>query len=299
MSGGPDSIALLLLANAAFPGQVFATTVDHGLRCESAAEAAFVARLCGDMGLSHETVAVAVEAGNVQDRARTARYRALYRSFEERGVFTIATAHHADDQAETLLMRLARGSGIAGLAGVRARRVEFGEQGGEYLLLRPLLHWRRDELAQVVAAAGIEPVRDPSNEDERFDRVRIRRFLAENDWLDPLALARSAQHLQEAEDTVNEAVASVYNRFVSHEGDTTWFQPGHPRLVEVEVVRAILEKYGAPPDRSAIAKMCDQLCHDGHATLAGVAARRAWYRKEPRLTVDSWRFDPAPPRNTG
>ncbi|HYJ81999.1 MAG TPA: tRNA lysidine(34) synthetase TilS, partial [Allosphingosinicella sp.] len=180
VSGGPDSLALLLLAHAARPGRVSVATVDHGLRPESADEAAAVARLCGGIGVAHAILPARVqsEGEGLQAAARKARYAALAAWMDERGLGLLLTAHHCDDQAETLLMRLARGSGVAGLAGVRAIGTVPGS-GGRLRLGRPLLGWRRSELEAVVAAAGIEPARDPSNSDERFDRVRIRRRLAE------------------------------------------------------------------------------------------------------------------------
>lgn len=300
MSGGPDSLALLLLAHAALPGRLSAATIDHGLRRESASEAAMVAAVCARLGIAHRTIAVAVEPGNMQDRARAARYDALYRCFGRQGVGVLATAHHADDQAETVMMRLNRGSGVAGLAGIRARRTALGSDPlGEYLVVRPLLHWRREELAEIVAAAGLDPARDPSNDDEHYDRVRIRRALAAAPWLDPLAIARSADHLQEAESAVADAVAAVRAGCVFREGAVNWFHWGHSRLVEVEVVGSILEDHGAQVSRSAVAQMVDQLHRDGHATLGGVVARRAWHAKDGRTDVDAWRFAAEAPRRTG
>ncbi|MCT2559487.1 tRNA lysidine(34) synthetase TilS [Tsuneonella sp. YG55] len=297
VSGGPDSLALLLLANAVLPGRVIAATIDHGLRPESAQEAAFASAVCGRLGIDHEVVRVAVTPGNVQDRARAARYDALFRSFGSRGCDVVATAHHADDQAETVLMRLARGSGLAGLAGIRERRVEIaGEPPGEFLLLRPLLHWRRAELADVIARAGIDPVRDPSNADARFDRVRIRAQLAALPDLDPLAIARSADLLQQAEAVVETAVARAIEASVHREGGRTWFHFGHPRMIEVEAVTAILRDLGADAPRSAVARLIDQLNGDGHATLAGIMVRRAWHRTGERSEVDAWLFEREPPR---
>src|SRR5687767_15062838 len=111
ISGGPDSLALLLLAAAAFPGRVAAATVDHGLRAESADEAHHVASVCAELGCPHNILAIAVPDGarGIQAEARKARYGALRAWAEEAGIDQIATAHHADDQAETILMRLQRG----------------------------------------------------------------------------------------------------------------------------------------------------------------------------------------------
>src|SRR5262245_16934078 len=106
VSGGPDSLALLLLAEAAFPGRVQAATVDHGLRTESADEAAFVAALCRQRDIPHATLRPETPIeGNIQSAARRARYALLEAWRSEQRLDWILTAHHADDQAETLLMR--------------------------------------------------------------------------------------------------------------------------------------------------------------------------------------------------
>ena len=215
VSGGPDSLALLLLANAAFAGQVEAATVDHGLRAENADEAAVVAHICREMGVEHRVLRVEVAAGNLQAEARIARYTALAGWLEERKLAALATAHHGDDQAETLLLRLNRGSGVAGLAGVRARGVV---PGTAIPLLRPLLGWRRGELADIVAAAGLAPAQDPSNTDDRFDRARLRKVLARAGWLDIPALAASAAHLADADAALDWAARREWAETVSVEG---------------------------------------------------------------------------------
>src|SRR5215210_1597701 len=159
VSGGPDSLALLLLAAAARPGLVEAATVDHALRPESRAEAEMVAALCERIAVPHEILTLEWPQApdrNLQARAREARYHALGNWALKRGLAVVATAHHLDDQAETLLMRLARGAGVGGLGATRASRplVE------DVRLVRPLLGWRKAELIALVAEAGLKPVDD-------------------------------------------------------------------------------------------------------------------------------------------
>src|SRR3954454_965350 len=163
VSGGPDSLALLLLAAAARPGQVEAATVDHNLRSESRDEAVMVASVCEKLEVPHTVLAARwndVPATAIQERARRERYRLLGFWAEDRSLNALATGHHADDQAETVLMRLNRGSGVRGLAGMRPRSVA---PGTHVRLLRPLLGWRRAEFQRVCADAGLTPASDPSN----------------------------------------------------------------------------------------------------------------------------------------
>lgn len=125
VSGGPDSMALLALAAAALPGRITALTVDHGLRAAAAAEAAGVAAQCAARGIAHATLrrdGPPIRA-NVQARARAARYALMADWCRAHGAGLLLTAHHADDQAETLLMRLNRASGSDGLAGIDRKSV--------------------------------------------------------------------------------------------------------------------------------------------------------------------------------
>jgi tRNA(Ile)-lysidine synthase len=290
VSGGPDSLALLLLAHAAFPGRVRAATVDHGLRPESAAEAAAVARLCAQIGVPHRILPARVErAGEgLQAAARQARYSALASWMAGEGLGFLLTAHHGDDQAETLLMRLNRGSGVAGLAGVRAAGpVPWGESG--LRLCRPLLGWRRHELEAVVAAAGIEAAQDPSNRDESFDRARLRRRLGEAPWLDATALARSAALLAEAETALEWAAARLFaERTETGEGAVA-LRPNDlpPELVRRLVLRCLrLVMPGAAPRGDQLVALIARLRSGGAVTLSGVKATGG----------DTWRFEPAPPR---
>ncbi len=290
VSGGPDSLALLLLAEAAFPGQVQAATVDHGLRPESAAEAEAVARLCAELGVRHRILPTRVErAGEgLQAAAREARYRALAGWMAAEGLALLVTAHHADDQAETLLMRLNRGSGVAGLTGVRAIGTVPGS-GGKLRLCRPLLGWRRDELEAIVAAAGIEPARDPSNCDEAFDRARLRRLMAEAPWLDSAALARSAALLAEAESALEWTAARLFDdRAEAGEGRVALRPHGLPPELVRRLVLLCLRRLdpAARPRGDQLSALIARLHTGGAGTLGGIKA----------IGGDTWRFEPAPPR---
>ena len=277
---------MMLLAHAAFPGSVEAATVDHGLRLESADEAAMVARLCAELGVPHATLRVAVAGGNLQDEARKARYAALEGWARERGLSAIATAHHADDQAETLLMRLNRASGVAGLAGVRART---HVPGGDLVLLRPLLGWRRAELQAVLDAAGIVAAQDPSNADERFDRVRMRQALAGTDWLDILALAQSAGHLADADQALQWATDREWEAQVTEQDGGYLYRPQAPRAIRLRVLAKAIGLLGGLPRGGGVAQLDDALTRGSAANCGGVAGRS---------TVDGWLLEPEPPRRT-
>jgi tRNA(Ile)-lysidine synthase len=268
VSGGPDSLALLLLARAAFPRRIEAATVDHGLRAESGAEAGFVREVCASLGIPHATLTGPAIEGNIQSGARALRYRLLGAWARERGLAFILTGHHQDDQAETLLMRLQRGAGLAGLAGIRPRAEIDG-----LAVLRPLLGWRRAELAEIVAGAGLEAVDDPGNRDEQYDRARLRRRLAGTDWLDPTAIARSAAALGEAEAaldwTVEQLIAERTD--AAHAGLSFDAQGLPAELRRRALIRLLALLVPADPPRGdAVQRLLAALDAGETATLAGV-----------------------------
>jgi tRNA(Ile)-lysidine synthase len=164
-SGGPDSLALLVIAAAA-DLEPIAVHVDHGLRADSAHDAAVVRDAATRLGVQSRCVAVEVAAGgNLEARARDARYAALERARVELDATAVLVAHTADDQAETVLLNLLRGSGASGLAGMPAKRGS---------LVRPLLGARRADVHAVCAAAGLAPVVDPTNDDRVHRRNWVR-----------------------------------------------------------------------------------------------------------------------------
>lgn len=286
VSGGPDSLALLVLANAALPGRIEVATVDHGLRPESADEARFVVDTCRSLGIPVAVLTVDVQPGNVQDQARQARYDALAKWAHGR-LAAVATAHHADDQAETLLMRLNRGSGLSGLVGVRERSQLYP---AEALLLRPLLRWRKSELESMVSHAGIEPVRDPSNTDPRFDRARLRPRLAQADWLSIEGLARSAALLSEAEDEIVRICTLEFLREVDTQERETRYTPKGGVYIRKRIVQMIYADRGREVTLAQVADLIASLDSGKAANLAGTIAR-------PGKGV--WTFTPEPPRRSG
>jgi tRNA(Ile)-lysidine synthase len=210
VSGGPDSTALLFLAarwrKARKRGpELLAVTVDHGLRKEAAAEARAVARLAKTLGVPHRVLRWTGPKPNsgLQEKARSARYRLLVEAAHKMGASHILTAHTLDDQAETVLMRLLRGSGPTGLAAM-ARRTWLGE----LTLARPFLDVPKARLIATLRKAGIDFADDPSNRDPRFTRVRMRALLPalEQEGLDARRLALLARRLRRAEAALELAV---------------------------------------------------------------------------------------------
>ena len=283
VSGGPDSLALLLLAAAACHRAVEAATVDHGLRPGSGDEAAFAATVCDALGVPHAILKPAQPIeGNLQSAARRARYALLEAWRGERGLDWVATAHHADDQAETLLMRLNRGSGVGGLGGIRAVNGR---------VIRPLLGWRRAALAQMVRDAGLEAIADPSNTDPRYDRARLRPQLEAADWIDPDALARSAAALAEAEEALEWSADRLFaERAAPADGGLRLDAADLPaelrRRLLLRALRAVAPE--AEPRGEEVSRLLATLEQGGTATLAGVKA----------IGGEPWRFEPAPPRGS-
>jgi len=205
VSGGGDSTALLhILASCFDAGQVelFAATVDHGLRSDAADESRQAGELAKSLGIPHETLKWQGwdGTGNLQDQARQARYRLLGDWARSREIAILAVGHTADDQAETVLMRLGRAAGVTGLAAMPVRRTIHG-----ITVFRPLLGIGREDLRSYLRQNGVSWVEDPSNDDMRFDRIKARRAL---EVLEPLgltarALADVARNMSQAREALD------------------------------------------------------------------------------------------------
>ena len=218
VSGGSDSLAALILAiDALGAGSVAAVTVDHGLRPEAAEEAQRVADLCKTLGVEHQILHWGgPSGGNLQDEARQARL-ALIGGWARGRVDAVLVAHTQDDQAETLLMRLARGSGVDGLSGMTEMRRSDG-----VMWLRPFLNVPRTSLRRVLSERGVSWVEDPSNADDRFQRVRARTALAALAPLgiDAPGLAATAARLQRARAALDAQTAEAMRDVLSEDAGT-------------------------------------------------------------------------------
>ncbi|RYY46909.1 MAG: tRNA lysidine(34) synthetase TilS [Sphingomonadales bacterium] len=291
VSGGPDSMAMLALAHAALPGRVIAATVDHRLRAAAAEEAALVAAHCASLGVPHHILRPAqpIQGASIQARAREARYSLLTAWALEAGAGALLTAHHVEDQAETFLMRAARGSGIAGLAGIRARR-DLTEDGRTLALIRPLLTWRRAELREIAAASG-RFVEDPSNTDPAYDRVRFRALLAGSPELDAGQLAAAATFAAEAQQALDDVTALLWNNRaeLTEDGVTIKLGDLNRELRRRLARRAVGHVLARPFDAANIEPLLDSFEAGKRATQAGVMM-------SPRGAFAAFR--PAPPRRS-
>lgn len=210
VSGGADSMALMHLASrwrerADRAGVQFSVlSVDHGLREGSAREAGWVSDQARRLGFDCTILRwrPGEKSSRIQEDARAARYGLMAQHARAHGVDALVTAHHLDDQAETLLMRLGRGSGLDGLAGIPMQGHWAGVK-----VLRPLLDMPKSRLVATLTASGLEWLEDPSNDDTRFERVRLRRAMdaLESLGLSAGALARSARRLRRAREALDRA----------------------------------------------------------------------------------------------
>jgi tRNA(Ile)-lysidine synthase len=281
VSGGPDSLALILLADAwarARGGDALALIVDHGLRPESAAEAAAVAALLAARGIAAQVLRLRLQGGaRLQERARAARLAALAEAAAARGRPWLLLGHQRRDQAETLAFRAARGSGDEGLAGIPPLRREGG-----VLLCRPLLGEPPEALEAVCAAAGVTPVRDPSNRDPRYARVRLRAAL---DPAQEEALAAAARAAAARRAALEAAVAGrLADAAAWHPAGAVRLDPaalGRDATARAALARLVVAVSGAsaPPSPAAVARLLSA----GQGSLGGAVWRGRWLLREASL----------------
>lgn len=303
VSGGSDSTALLWLMarwarDVPDPPELHVLSVDHGLRPDSAAEARAVKHAAEALGVAAATLRWRGEkpATGLQAAARQARYRLMADWCARHAVPALLTAHTLDDQAETFLMRLGRGSGLDGLAAMGDTR------WGATLVLRPLLALPRQRLRATLAAAGVAWSEDPSNADDRFERARVRKALAllEREGLTAPAIALAARRLARARIVLEAAADRLLAETVAFD------RPGHARMdaaaydgapaeLRLRVLREVLRRIGGEaPEMAALERLVEALEGEAKArTLAGcrvsrrsgaLVVERAAPRRQPKQT---------------
>jgi tRNA(Ile)-lysidine synthase len=247
VSGGPDSMALLCALHALAPrGRLglHVAHVDHHLRPDSAGDSAFVADAAARLGLPVHLLDVTVGRGSVEAAARAARYAALEACAARVGATRIATGHTADDQAETVLMRLLAGAGVRGLAAIPPARG---------LIIRPLIECRRADVIAALEAARVEWRDDPTNRDPKFLRNRVRHELLPllaTAW-DPDVVAklnRVARRARETVDALDGQAAALLSRLATVDADSITLSGAElaavPRPVAAEVLRQAAARFG-------------------------------------------------------
>lgn len=286
VSGGPDSLALMLLADA-YARQtdshdrftVF--SVDHGLRPEAADEVAFVVREAQQRGFAARGLAWTGRKPKtgVQAAARAARYGLFAEAMKADGTEVLVTAHHLGDQAETVLMRLAHGSGVEGLRGM-----DMFSQVGDILIARPLLSVDPEVLHEVVAGSGLRPVMDPGNTDLDYERVRWRQLLPQlaQAGLTAERLGKFADRMGDAETALVSMTAQALSMVVFSDAApeasvTRDLLMSIPRAIAVRVVARVLDRVGGgqkPHALAAVEGLTDRLIREPvRATLHGCIIR--------------------------
>ena len=320
VSGGPDSTALMVLAarwRAALKRgpRLVAVTVDHALREGSAREARTVKALARRLGILHRTMRWSGKkpATGLQEAARAVRYRLLAASARAAGAAHILTAHTRDDQAETVLLRMARGSGLTGLAAMaRETLIGYSAAAGSraaapLVLVRPLIDLPKARLVATLDAAGVAYCEDPSNRDPRFTRARLRELMPvlAGEGLDARRLATMARRVRRAE-TAIEFVVGVAAAATSQ---SAWSDDAPIRLdaqkfltLPAEVAlrllgRAILRAgRGAPLRLGRLEALYESLIEAGTAPRRGARVRRTLAGALITLAPAWLTVEPAPPR---
>lgn len=249
LSGGADSMALALLLQRFMKNKIVALTVDHGLREESATEARKVARWMKTRGIEHHILRLnpPKKKTRLQENARKGRYALLMEKCRELGVADLFLAHHLDDQAETFLLRLAAGSGVDGLACMAAERVDEGMR-----LLRPLLGVEKERLKATCRQFRQKWVEDPSNENEDFARIRLRRVadVLAREGLTAARLSTTAQRMARARialDAWTDRAVAEISRFDRKTGAAKLEKSGFsalPAEIRLRLVARILAQVG-------------------------------------------------------
>ncbi|MEM9732715.1 MAG: tRNA lysidine(34) synthetase TilS [Pseudomonadota bacterium] len=267
VSGGSDSLALLLATHAIGGANLHAVTVDHGLRPQSAQEAQAVAKLCEELAIPHETLrwqSAPTDGKASANAARSARYDLLSGHALNSGADVTLLGHTANDQIETLLMRAARLKPQSGSRGMSGMPSFFSYDSA--LFFRPCLHMRRETLRTILRDVGMTWIDDPTNEDTHYERVRVRRAMQHMPAQQMTAILRFADLANRHTQWLTDHMVKTLPNFVG--GTERGFEVHHqapdgsrladkPRLVLREMLSLLIWVAGGMPSRPSLAKLAD------------------------------------------
>lgn len=318
VSGGSDSLALMhllcALAKTKKQPPPIVLTVDHGLRKSSGKDAKQVAAWAKQAGLTAHVLAWrgAKPTSGIEAAARDARYRLMGAWLIKHKVATLFVGHTQDDQAETFLLRLARGSGLDGLAAMRARAPWPIPGFAQLTVMRPLLDLRRDPLRNYLQALGQAWLDDPMNDDAAFDRVKIRKAAAvmAEAGLSPARIASAAAHLARARESLEIVTEAVLARAVrTGGGEGVLLDPkalaAAPREVGLRALASVLMAVGDQayrPRFESLERLFDRIAgadFRGGATLHGCHIRPLGGKNEKDFAPFTLAVRPESPRKTG
>ena len=302
VSGGADSMALCLLAHdwAKESGvSVHAVTVDHGLRPESADEARQVGLWLRGRGIAHQILTLNWDEKpetRIQERARQMRYGALSNWCRDHGTNQVLVAHHMEDQAETVLMRMRKGSGLMGLAGMRRCYDKDG-----MLIHRPLLSVAKSRLLATLEARNQDWVEDPSNYNMAFERVRTRELLKQlaPEGVNAQRLAHTAEALGQLRDVLDTAADSLITN-QERSGpivlECEKLRAANPLVLNIALAKLLTQVGGQAygPDQDKMERLTRWICTEFDPparTLGGCELRRVQYQG-----VDVIQIQPESPR---
>lgn len=303
VSGGPDSVALMLACarwSARNAHDIAVATVDHGLREGSRAEAEQVENWAQQLGFSHRTLIWEGKkpATRVQERARDKRYALLADCALRIGAKAIVTAHHADDQAETVLFRLSRGSGVTGLSGMAA-----ASRFGDVALLRPLLGFTKQELESFCTHEKQPFLRDPSNDSARFARVKLRALapLLAEQGLDRDALLRLGARAAQAEAALASIALDAFAAARRESNDGVTLDAESLRRAPQEILQRVIAlgiNSLAPQSPLRLERLERAAARVGEALSAGSTLRLTLAETMLDLRRNELRLRTAPPRRS-
>src|SRR3989338_5949539 len=298
VSGGGDSMALAILLSDWVKEngiKLHAITVDHDLRPESAMEAKTVAKILKPLGITHKILKWegTKPKTKIQEAARDARYRLMSDYCLQKKIPYLCVAHHGQDQMETILFRMAKGTGLDGMAGMRP--VNILDNG--LTLLRPFLPISHQDLLETLKSRKIDWIEDPSNANDRYARVRIRNTIdtLENEGLTPERISSLSNRITNSIDLINYLIEKEYKLLILHK-DTERIDINYTSLLSLpiegktRILKMLISEFQPQKKYAARLEDIERLAHKmGQDFKGGTLGGCLFHKKKAVLTISSKR----------